>query len=101
MSALSVLSIVLYRNVLHHEHPCIAVVLTLAWHPFIRVDTTSEAVYELVTEPIQKPQAGEPQAEAAVEPDLEEIVNPADLQGKPRSITSIFSIQCYYLSVVH
>ena len=69
MSALSVLSIVLYRNTLHHEHPCTAVVLTLAWHPFIRVDTTSEAVYELVAEPISEPQAGEPQAEAAAEPE--------------------------------
>ena len=42
-------------------------VLTLAWHPFIRVDTTSEAVYELVAEPISEPQEGELQAEAATE----------------------------------
>ena len=69
MSALSVLSIALYRNVLHHEHPCTVVVLTLAWHPFIRVDTASEAVYELVAEPISEPQAGESQAEAAAEPE--------------------------------
>ena len=62
---------------------------------FVRVDTTSEAVYELVAEPIQKPQAGEPQAEAAVEPDPEEIVNPADLQGKPRSMTHKFSISMF------
>ena len=67
---------------------------------FIRVDVTSEAVYELVAEPIQEPQAGEPQAEAAVEPDPE-VANPTDLQGKPPSITSIFSIQCYYLNIVH
>ena len=60
---------------------------------FIRVDVTSEAVYELVAEPIQEPQAGEPRAEAAVEPDPE-VANPADWQGKPWSITSIFSIQC-------
>ena len=60
---------------------------------FIRVDVTSEAVYELVTEPIQEPQAGEPQAEAAVEPVPEEVPNPADLQGKPRSITLNFRIQ--------
>ena len=53
---------------------------------FIRVDTASEAVYELVTESIQEPQAGEPQAEAAVEPDPE-VTNTADLLGKPRSIT--------------
>jgi len=45
------------------------VVLTLAWHPFIRVDTASEAVYELVAEPISEPQAWEPQAEAAAEPE--------------------------------
>ena len=62
---------------------------------FIRVDITSEAVYELVAEPVQEPQAGEPRAEAAVEPDPE-VANPADLQGKPWSITSNFSIQCYY-----
>ena len=53
----------------HHEHPCIAVVLTLAWHPFIRVDTASEAVYELVADTISEPQAGEPQAKAAAEPE--------------------------------
>jgi hypothetical protein len=53
---------------------------------FIRVDTASDAVYELVAEPIQEPQAGEPQAEAAVELDPE-VTNTANLQGKPRSIT--------------
>ena len=67
---------------------------------FICVDATSEAVYELVVEPIQEPQAGEPKAEVAVEPDPE-VANPTDLQGKPRSITSIFSIQYYYLNIVH
>jgi len=46
MSALSVLSIALYRNASHHEHPCIAVVLTLAWHPFIRVEPQAEAAAE-------------------------------------------------------
>ena len=49
----------------------------------------NEAVYKLVTEPIPEPQAGEPQAEATAEPDPEDLVNPADLQGKPRSITLI------------
>ena len=44
-------------------------VLTLAWHPFIRVDAASEAVYELVADTISEPQAGEPQAEAAAEPE--------------------------------
>ena len=59
---------------------------------FIRVDVTSEAVYELAVEPIQEPQAGEPRAEAAVEPDPE-VANPADRQGKPRCITLNFGIQ--------
>ena len=40
---------------------------------FMCVDTASKAVYELVAEPIQ-----EPQAEAAVEPDPE-VANPTDL----------------------
>ena len=78
---------------LHHFNYCIATF-------FIRVDVTSETVYELVAEPIQEPQAGEPQAEAAVESNPE-VANPTDLQGKPRSITYIFSIQCYYSSIVH
>ena len=60
---------------------------------FIRVDATNEAAYELIAEPIQEPQAGE-QQEGAVEHAPEEIVNPADLQGKPRSITFTFSIPC-------
>ena len=72
-------------------------VLTLAWHPFIRVDIASEAAYELVAEPIPEPQAGEPQAEAAAEPDPEDLVNPADLQGKPRSVTLIFNYSMLYL----
>jgi len=49
---------------------------------FICVDATNEAVYELVAEPVQEPQAGE-QQEDAVEPTSEEVANPADLQGKP------------------
>ena len=68
---------------------------------FIRVDVTSEAVYELVAEPIQEPQAGEPQAEAVVEPDPE-VANPADWQGKPRCITLNFSIHyLLYIFIVH
>ena len=59
---------------------------------FIRVDAANEAFYELVAEPIQEPQAGEPQAEEAAEQATEEAANPADLQGKPRSITPNFSI---------
>jgi len=35
-------------------------VLTVAWHFFfIRVDAANEAVYELVAEPVQEPQAEE------------------------------------------
>ena len=56
---------------------------------FICVDAANEAVYELVAEPVQEPQAGEPQAEGAAEPDSKDIANPADLQGKPRRITLI------------
>ena len=65
---------------------------------FIRVDAANEAVYELVAEPIQEPQAGEPQADEVAEQATEEVVNPADLQGKPRSITliSVFNV---YLSI--
>ena len=76
-----------------YEHSCVALCpnCCVAFF-FIRVDATNEAVYELVAEPIPEPQAGEPQAEAAAEPDPEDLVNPADLQGKPRSITHKFSI---------
>ena len=55
---------------------------------FIRVDAANAAVHELIVEPIQEPQVGE-QQEDAVEHAPEEIDNPADLQGKPRSITII------------
>ena len=55
---------------------------------FIRVDAANKAVYELVAEPVQEPQAGE-QQEDAVEHAPEEVSNPADLQGKPQSITLI------------
>ena len=74
--------------------PCIVlcIVLISAWHLSLRVDFASEAVYELIAEPLQEPQAGEPQVEAAVEPDPE-VTNPADWQGKPRCITLNFSIQ--------
>ena len=54
----------------------------------IRVDAETEVAYELIAEPIQEPQAGE-QQEDAVEPTFKEVANPADLQGKPRSITLI------------
>ena len=64
---------------------------------FIRIDVTSEAVYELVAEPIQEPQAEEPQAEEAAEHATEEVANPADLQGKPRNISLIFKYSMLYL----
>ena len=53
----------------------------------------NEAVYELVAEPVQEPQAGEQQEDTA-ETAPEEVVNPTDLQGKPRSITliSVFNV---------
>ena len=55
---------------------------------FSRVDATNEAVHELIVEPVQEPRA-EAQQEDAVEHAPEDLVNPADLQGKPRSITII------------
>ena len=61
---------------------------------FYRIDTETEVAYELVAEPIQELQTGE-QQEDAVEHAPEEIANPADLQGKPRSISLIFITPCY------
>ena len=55
---------------------------------FIRVDATSEAVHELIVEPVQEPRAEE-QQQVAIEHAPADFVNPADLQGKPRSITII------------
>ena len=55
---------------------------------FIHVDAETEVTYELIAEPIQESQEGE-QQEDAVEPTSEEVANPADLQGKPRSIILI------------
>ena len=69
-------------------------VLTVAWHNFIRVDAANEAVHELVAEPVQE-QRAEEQQEDAVEHAPEDLVNPADLQGKPRSITHKFSISMF------
>ena len=63
---------------------------------FICVDAANKAVYKLVAEPVQEPQAEE-QQEETVEHASEEVANPADLQGKPRSITLFFlSIQCLF-----
>ena len=71
---------------LHHFNYCMASF-------FIRVDATNEAIYELVAEPVQEPPAGEQQIEEAVEQAPEDVVNPADLQGKPRSITLTLILQ--------
>ena len=60
---------------------------------FIRIDAETEVAYELVAEPVQEPSAGEPQPGEVVDQAPEEATNPADLQGKPRSITLNFSIQ--------
>ena len=60
----------------------------VAWHIFIRVDAANEVACELIAEPVQEPQAEE-QQEDAIEHAPEDLVNPADLQGKPRSITII------------
>ena len=61
---------------------------------FIRIDAKTEVAYELIGEPVQEPSAGEPQPGEVVDQAPEEVTNPADLQGKPRSITliSIFNV---------
>ena len=64
---------------------------------FTRVATDTEVAYELVAELIQEPPAGEQQTEEAVEQALEDVVNPVDLQGKPRSISLIFKYSMLYL----
>ena len=61
---------------------------------FIRADAETEVAYKLIAEPIQEPQAGERQ-EDAVEHAPEEVANPADLQGKPRSIILISVLNVY------
>ena len=65
---------------LHHFNYCTA-------YFFIHVDAANETVYELVAEPVQEPPAGEQLIEEAIEQAPEDVANPADLQGKPRSIT--------------
>ena len=57
-------------------------VLIVAWHLSLRVDAANKAVYELVAEPVQEPQAGE-QQEDAIEHAPEEVADLAILQGKP------------------
>ena len=63
---------------------------------FIRVDAEPEVAYELIVEPIQEQQVGE-QQEDAVTHAPEEATNPADLQGKPRSISLISNYSMLYL----
>ena len=62
---------------------------------FIRVDAETDVVYELIAGPVQEPFAGEPQLGEVIDQALEEATNPADLQGKPRSMTLILIIPCY------
>ena len=60
---------------------------------FIRIDAGTEVAYELIAKPVQEPSAREPQPGEVVDQAPEEVTNPTDLQGKPRSITLNFSIQ--------
>ena len=62
---------------------------------FNRIDTETEVACELIVEPIQEPSAGEPQPGEVVDQAPEEATNPADLQGKPRSISLILITPCY------
>ena len=68
---------------------------------FIRVDAETDVVYELIAGPVQEPFAGEPQPGEVVNQVPGETTNPADLQGKPRSISLILITPCYTLSIVH
>ena len=62
---------------------------------FIRIDAETEVAFELIAEPVQEPSAGEPQPGEVIDQAPEEATNPADLQGKPRSMTLILIIPCY------
>ena len=68
---------------------------------FIRVDARTEVAYELIAEPVQEPSAGEPHPGEVVDQAPEEVTNPANLQGKPRSISLILITPCYIKSIVH
>ena len=72
----------------HRKHVCIALCPNGCMSYFIRVDAANEAVHELVAAPVQEPRAEEQQQDV-VEHAPADFVNPADLQGKPRSITII------------
>ena len=71
---------------------CFASHLFYAWHIFTGVASDTEASYELVAEPIQEPPAEEQPIEKVIEQAPEDVANPADLQGKPRSITFILNL---------
>ena len=62
---------------------------------FNRIDTETEVAYELIAEPVQEPSAEEPQPGEVVDQAPEEATNPANLQGKPRSISLILITPCY------
>ena len=78
----------MYRFALHCIFLCISCIAY-----FTRVAADTEVAYELVAEPIQEPPVGEQQTEETVEQAPEDVVNPADLQGKPRSITLTLNLQ--------
>ena len=62
---------------------------------FIRIDAETEVAFELIAEPVQEASAEEPQLGEVVDQAPEEATNPADLQGKPRSISLILITPCY------
>ena len=62
---------------------------------FNRIDAETKVAYELIAEPVQEPSVGEPQPGVVVDQASEEATNPADLQGKPRSISLILITPCY------
>ena len=69
---------------------------------FIRIDAETNVAYELIAEPVQEPSAGEPQPGEVVDQAPEEVTNPADLQGKPRSITftlNLHNVLIMYLCI--
>ena len=82
---------------------CIAFLLRISCITyFTRVAADTEVAYELVAEPIQEPPVGEQQVEETIEPAPEEVANPAELQGKPRSITftlNLLSVLIMYLCI--
>jgi len=62
---------------------------------FNRIDAETEVAYELIAETVQEPSAEESQPGEVVDQAPEEATNPADLQGKPRSISLILITPCY------